>query len=609
MNAKSSTRLRVECLETRSLLSAIGLPWVPLVAPPSPPAVLGEFHQVGGHPFAQPIMQDAAPNGVAMLRTNPMLPPDQLFPSAGDSSFAQATAGGRFGDHPNPVRTEVSGFSGENGSFLAVQNMTPAHDFHPTGDPTNRSSFLPDLTPDVAGGLADSDSALPIQNLPDVSRVVNLDSTEILADEATTTVTIDVSLVLPSPGMPQNSLPSSHGMADEQSASTALTVHESPPLGLLGDIAPDASPAVDPPAVDPAELPHYNYIIEFQPVLEIISVDRGPAGFRSPPSRAADEVVQSVVENDVLPSVEPSALPASPASSASPAKGSIPDMLAASDVSRVGDQALAAAETSLPASSGVANPPATNAAFSDAAASNSLAAGYIALDASAATPQLGNAPSYNTGFNGMEGPGLERGIWLTDVLPSTHRPADLAGRNDKAAPAGDRVAAEVAGPAVVISQPVVGAEEGGSIELAMAAPSPGAAGDDSLPAESTAGNAAQQMSEIRPESGVGLFCDIEVATAPLLPLGDSPSVAAAYQDVGPFVAVTAIHSWKANAATESVSPLAKAAQPTLAGLAENLPLLLGATILVSRGGLRLEEKVSQRERRLRSIEDLWRSRW
>ena len=37
MNVTSSARLRLECLEPRSLLSAIGLPLLPLAAPPSVP--------------------------------------------------------------------------------------------------------------------------------------------------------------------------------------------------------------------------------------------------------------------------------------------------------------------------------------------------------------------------------------------------------------------------------------------------------------------------------------------------------------------------------------------------------------------------------------------
>ena len=77
---KSSARLRLECLETRSLLSAIGLPLVPPVAPPSAPAAAGEFYRIGGQHVAQAAMQDAVRNVAATLHANPTLTPDRLSP-------------------------------------------------------------------------------------------------------------------------------------------------------------------------------------------------------------------------------------------------------------------------------------------------------------------------------------------------------------------------------------------------------------------------------------------------------------------------------------------------------------------------------------------------
>ncbi len=51
-------------------------------------------------------------------------------------------------------------------------------------------------------------------------------------------------------------------------------------------------------------------------------------------------------------------------------------------------------------------------------------------------------------------------------------------------------------------------------------------------------------------------------------------------------------------------PLTEAPQSIRAGLADRLPLLLGLTVLVSGGGVRVEEEFPQRERQLRSSEDL-----
>ena len=174
----------------------------------------------------------------------------------------------------------------------------------------------------------------------------------------------------------------------------------------------------------------------------------------------------------------------------------------------------------------MANPPASNAALSDAAAAIPAEDGFITLDVTpAAALGLGNTPAYNTGLQGVGGAELHQGNRLTDLLPNTHKPANTAGGNSKAASSADGLAAEVARPAAAILQPATESEEGGSIELAIRTLATATAGDSAPPAgESTVGT-AQQLSEIRPESGVGLFCDIEVAIAPTLPMGDSAALA------------------------------------------------------------------------------------
>jgi hypothetical protein len=268
-------------------------------------------------------------------------------------------------------------------------------------------------------------------------------------------------------------------------------------------------------------------------------------------------------------------------------------------------------EALLQTSNGVVNPPATSIAFSDTATSNSLEGGFITIDeTSTVTPPLGTAASYNTGFQGVAGAELDRGNWLTAGLPNTRKPADFAGGSaNQAARAGAKLAADsFLRPAPVILQPIADSEEGGSIELAIGAPSPVTDGDGSLLAGQSTEDAAQHLSEIRPESGVGLFCDIEVSVAPTLPMVGSAAAATAYQNRASYVAGMGIHGRKANVATEFAPPLTRSSQASMAGLADRLPLLLGATVLVSQGGLRLEEKFSQRQRRLRSSNDLRQSR-
>ncbi len=488
MSAKSSTRLRLECLETRNLLSAVGLPLVPPVAPPSASAVPGEFSQIGGQHRAQAAMQGAVWNTAATPHAGPLLTPDQLSPSPGDSANGQAAGSGQLGD------------------------PTSEYDFHGNGDPTNR--------------------------------------------------------------------PFHHDLSS---------------LRFSAEAAMDA-----PPPYGPADL--INVVIEYQPVIESLPMGRGPAGFRAAPSRTVDEMVPAIVDNYVSPSVEPSMPPVSPAPPAAPVKAHAADVLAVSDTNEVGNQAFAALETSPSPSGGATNPPATNSAFLNIATTNSQEDGLITLDVPATMPRLGSAPSYNTyntGFPAAAGGELDRGLWLTDVQPNTHTTADSARSSGKAAPAGENPAIDVSSrPAAATVQSAAGAEEGGGIELAIAAPSSVAAGDDSLPAgEATVANVAQQLAEMRPESGVGLFCDIEVATTPTLPGGGSASNAD-YPNAESWVAGTGIRGGKANLAPESVLASTRSLQPTMAGLADHLPLLLGVAVLVSRGGLRLEENVSERDRRL-----------
>ncbi len=370
-----------------------------------------------------------------------------------------------------------------------------------------------------------------------------------------------------------------------------LTIYDSSPPRFSLEVVISV-----PRIVDSAVSLHEIY--EVQSVIETLPPSRGPAAYGGPTSHAADEVLPVSVENDVSPSVEPSA---------PPAKASIPEMLAASDTSKADDQALAVAETSLPASGGLMNSPAANAAVSDSVTSNSLENGYITLDAAAAAVRYGTTPAPNTGFQAAQDAEVDRGIWMTDVLSITRNTADSTKGNGKAAPSSENLVVEAASrPAAVILQPAgtMSAEEGGGIELAIAAPPAAASGDSPSGGESAAGNAAQQLSEIRPESGVGLFCDIEVAVAPTMPIGGSASTAAAYLDTGFLVAGMGIHGWKAGTAMKTMPPLIKSSRSSLAALADHLPLLLGVSVLVSGGGLRLEEKVSERERRLWNIEPL-----
>jgi hypothetical protein len=617
MNATSSTRLRLECLETRSLLSAIGFPLAPPVAPPSFAAAPSEFYRSGGNAVDHAAMRVAVQDAVALPGVNLMLAPDQLSPGLSESSSAAAVSNvnlmlapdqfsPRLSDRSNAVALPLVNpivtltlLPPELGdpSYEApaaggrISDLAPMHDFHRTGDATNNISLLPSTAPAAPGGLADAGSAVPIQELPVTSDVVRLAAAEIESGGVTLIGTIDAGSVAPGLDMPRHGWLPSHGMAGDWGESMTFTTRPPQASRLPGEFAPDALPPFD-PAASPHDLNDMQIIVEMSPV------NRGQIVFRGPQNLPADQVVPASAESDAAPGIE---------SPPSPVKGRTADVPVAYDPGRTGDQALAAVPTSLPTANGVANRPAINAAFADSAASNSMEGGLIALDdTSAPIASPGNAPLVSTGIQGAGGAELDRSNWLTDILPNPRRPVQTDNSSNKSARSAQNLAAEVfLRPAPAISQPVADVEEGGSIELAMVEPTPAASdGGSQLGGESSTGNAAQQLSDIRPESGVGLFCDIEVDIAPALPVGGSESAATAYPNAALLVADTGIHRLEAGAATETMPALTKVSQPTLAGLADDLPLLLGIAILVSHGGLRLEEKVPERERRLRCIENL-----
>jgi hypothetical protein len=205
--------------------------------------------------------------------------------------------------------------------------------------------------------------------------------------------------------------------------------------------------------------------------------------------------------------------------------------------------------------------------------------------------------SNNARYQGADGVDLNSGSRLTESLTNLCNPADFGSRGEKAR-SDQGMDVEGSPPfAPVILQQVAKVQDGGGIELAIVAPGPAAAsGDSRLGEESSLGDAAQRLSDIRPESGVGLFCDIEVAVAPSMPISTDLTSTTPHQDDGSLV----VHQRKARAEL----PSTELSQSTTAGLAGHLPLILCATVLVSRGALHLEEKVSRRDRRLQCIQDL-----
>ena len=589
MNAKSSTRLRLERLETRNMLSAMGIPFALPMALPRLPAAPGEYSRIGGHPITQAVLQDAVQNVAAMPNANPTLLPDQLARAHSDSSNAKIAL------LANPTLTSDLLSPGLDISSYAqpavrgrVRDTVPRDDFPQFGQPTSDTALLSDSTPEAAAGLADS-GVVEMQILSVTNLVVVGYGTDGQLNVSTSSeMSYTVAFV---PGLKMTGLDRQplHGAASGLSDPTDLATPESPlQQGFPGGLGLDAPPAFDPAA------PLY----ESGDVLvsvEISPVSHGSAGVRGLPNHSFEMAAQPSLDSNLASSVEVS-LP--------PVKSNAPDPPAVYDMGRVGDQAVAP-ETTLPLAASLANPPANNnVAFSDAAISNSTEGGFIAIDETpAATLRPGSAPSYNTGFQNAAGVALDLGDWLSNILPNSPKPADSGILSGKAARAVRILWPRSLRGAPGIQQSAVDAEEGGSIELTSAAPV--AASDAALlAAESSEGNAASQRSDFRPESGIGLFCDIEVAAAPVLPMDGSAWCATSGQHGGSVIAGPGAPPWKADPATGRVPPLSKLPRSTTARLEDGLPLLFGVAILVSQGGLRLEEQVPERERRVRCTENL-----
>jgi hypothetical protein len=152
----------------------------------------------------------------------------------------------------------------------------------------------------------------------------------------------------------------------------------------------------------------------------------------------------------------------------------------------------------------------------------------------------------------------------------------------------------------IMLQAADGSEEGGGIELAVDAPTAFSLAD-SLPA---AGNENPSANAIRAESGIGTFCDVDVAVVhdsaddgslPLALSGYNPGV-----NQGNSIGMARMSSpgvkWTMN---EQSAP-----DIVHSDLAGKLPLLGCFAILIFADGIHLEETSPLREQRFRTLEAL-----
>jgi len=551
------------------MLSAIGWPLAPTATVRPLATAAGDYVRMGEHPTAQVVMPDVLPHAV----------------EPGDPSYAQAAAGDQF------------------------IGSVPMLDSQARGGPASTFSLLSAATPEAVVRLAEPDAVVAVQDPSDTSVVIAVRTSPLQLDMTITTGSIyqeNTGNTYPE----TTAAPITNGSVYPETTGSVYPGSSAHNAGMAGYDSPQPRDLAAPATVE--ELRPLDYRIsngvpslvgtpELPPTGSPPPTDTAPLNHEPGDSRGPqDLVVESsfwIVDFTV---VDPAVPVARSHSSDTPAIG---------DASRIAGQASAAVESPLPALDSTANPPAATAPWLDAAAGNSTDSGSITLtdDAVATASSLGNSPASNSSTYVARDAELDQGSWLADILPNPRAPADARNGSDATTRSRGSLASESTSRLLpqALGQPVADEEEGGSIDLAFTLPSldPSDNGS-SLAMGSTASNGSQQLSEIRPECGVELFCDIEVATAPILPDKGSLSATIPERNAGASEGSADGVGSKTNAVAKPVPPLSKVSYVTLPGLSEDLPLLLCAAVLVSQGGLRLEEKVSERDRRLRCLEDL-----
>jgi hypothetical protein len=547
MNTKLFTRLRVEALETRNLLSATALPHALLAAAPDrlPPA---EYAPIGPHRADREVLQ--AVRQVAIDISEPTAVEGQLPPSTGQLyDLPQAT--GQLAEPEREQGVPLSNVAGNPPSLLAVAGLSEVA-----------------LNPSLP-------SAVSVAS-PVLDPVASVTAVEWRIGDVRVKV-IEVCVVsTPTIGDAQSALAESFG----QTEITSDALREpAPDLQLAGGFAPDFPAMVDNTGMPGVPNPGVSDI-------EIMQANRGTMAARPAFSRASDPMTTTSQDIEAAPT---------DSMSLSPARQHTADASAVSDAMRQGELTSPTLGTVLPTPSGSTNSATSLASFEDPAFSSPLDGGFVALDdAFAGTPLPANTAADSRSSRGVDSVAIDQNHWTTDILSGPQNPPGTVVKSSIL-----RGTLAETGSSWSAPQSLTGAVagDGGGIELAMVDQAPMAGGGSQRP-EIPAHNTSPQNSDIRPESDVGLFCDIEVAAAPTFPAGSYNSVEILDSDGVSAVAPVDVQNWKSSAASELQPQLSKGFQPTLAGLAAQLPLIVGVVVFVSRGGLRLEENGRRPERNL-----------
>ena len=271
----------------------------------------------------------------------------------------------------------------------------------------------------------------------------------------------------------------------------------------------------------------------------------------------------------ILPAASPAISPAAPV------RSRIPDGTAVSESSVA---LLAAGATSPSLAASAANATAANPSLWSSSTADSSEGGFVTLDAPTAGSLNSEASSL---LSPDELPAGQVAAMEVISWPGPHGPT-FAGKTSHRS---ENLAGSAPSRRSTMTLATVPrGEEGGSIELAIADPLPAAAGDNS-PGDAMAIDATTAAAETGPQSGAGLFCDIEVAVAPGLSDGSQAALAPARHVTSTVVGL--------NVRRDVAGATLEAARPAEACAAMHLCGNGGASALAAGGGdLGLQERAS-----------------
>jgi hypothetical protein len=225
----------------------------------------------------------------------------------------------------------------------------------------------------------------------------------------------------------------------------------------------------------------------------------------------------------------------------------------------------------------------------DVSATRAIEGGFVVIDAG--TPAATRSPADGDTTSSVEFGDADNGL-LTDMATGGHKVSGKAA-SDRTSSGKLRILdAYAAMRPRVVSQPSMEAAQGGAIDLADAAP----LDISSDSGDSNDGNAAHGATDIRSESGVALFCDMEVAVGS--PTGDdAPTPEVPVRDANLPAATQGQRVEQNVKPTEESVHRVDPKQRVSMGMTDAAPILIGAVMIMLSNGVQLEPAEREPKRR------------